>query len=124
MVLNFRYTGGFAVYLYRLQRQKITSEAFHFFDVFSDIYLILFFLVLPSILFAALLNELSKTTHLITESRNNIEFDCLVCGLSRTVFNSSSHYSFRIHVSAQHNIEHYYYYYHYVSKKDSLALST
>lgn len=87
LVVHYRMVGGFPGLLFRLNRQKTGQATLQWSDLLDDIYLVLIFLVFQGIFFAILLHQYSKIQKEIADRKDSLAFNCLICGLSRTIFN-------------------------------------
>ncbi len=80
---------------------------FNMFDIVSDLYLIFIFFIFIPVINSIVVNNMSKIYKEQIDCKQNMCFNCLICGLSSLTFNKFSTYSFTIHTSSQYNLYNY-----------------
>jgi hypothetical protein len=69
------------------------------------------------VIIVIIIDAFSKISRRNALRKETLSLNCLVCGLSRTVFNTSSTLNFKTHVAVHHNVWNYLYFYHYLQNK-------
>jgi len=115
--LSLRVVGGFVGYIYQQQVLKDIPASLDLYSIFGDIYLIISYQIFSAVIIVIIVDSYSKLSRRKMQRKESLSLNCLVCGLSRTIFNASLKLNFRTHIAVHHNVWNYIYYYHYLKSK-------
>jgi hypothetical protein len=115
--LSLRVVGGFPGYIYQQQAILGIPPKLNIYSFFGDIYLIIAYQIFSAVIIVIIVDSYSKLSRRKSQRKESLSLNCLVCGLSRTIFNASANLNFRTHIAVHHNVWNYIYYFHYLKSK-------